>query len=139
MADDPEAVARDVAARLQQGWNDGSGDAFAAPLTDDADFVDLRAVHHRGRIPIARGHQGIFDSIYRGSRIAYTVTDARQLAPDVILAHTTARLSVPGGPLAGEHAATQTLVIVREGDAWKVAGFHNTVAPPEGRNPLSGG
>lgn len=130
MNGDAEAVARELVARLEQGWNDADGEAFAAPFTEDADFVDLRGTHHRGRVPIARGHQGIFDGPYRGSRIAYTVTDARALAPDVILAHSTGHLSAPSGPMAGENDATQTLVLVREGGEWRIAAFHNTVVVP---------
>jgi uncharacterized protein (TIGR02246 family) len=130
MNEDAEGVAREVVARLQQAWNDGDGEAFGAPFTEDAGFVDLRGTHHPGRATIARGHQGIFDTIYRGSRIQYTVTDARALAPDVIVAHSTGHLSAPSGPMAGENDATQTLVLVREGGEWQIAAFHNTVVVP---------
>ena len=132
---DVDSVAREVLARLERGWNEGNGDAFAEPFTEDADFVDLRGSHHRGRVPIAKGHQGIFDSIYRGSRITYSVTQARALSPEVILVHGTGHLSAPSGPLAGENDAAQTLVLVQEGGAWKIAAFHNTLvtAPPGSR------
>ena len=43
------------------------------------------------------------------------------------------RLQAPTGPLAGEHASTLTLVLVRlEPEAeWQIAAFQNTlVAPP---------
>ena len=131
MAGDVEAVAREIVGRLERAWNQADGEGFAAPFTEEADFVDLRGTHHRGRVPIAKGHQGIFDSIYRGSHITYTVTDARPLGDEVILAHANGRLSAPSGPMAGENDAVQTLVLVREGGEWKIAGFHNTLVVPQ--------
>jgi hypothetical protein len=50
---------------------------------------------------------------------------------NVILAHSTAVLRAPSGPLAGENSAVQSLVLVREGDEWKIAGFHNTLVAPQ--------
>jgi uncharacterized protein (TIGR02246 family) len=43
-----------VAALVQQmmdGWAAGSGDAFAAPFTDDADYVTFGGDHLKGRGP----------------------------------------------------------------------------------------
>ena len=130
-----DAVAREVVARLEQAWNAGDGAAFAAPFAEDADFVDIRGEHHRGRGAIVGGHQAIFGSIYKGSTIRYRVTHARELADGVLLVHSTGDLSAPAGPMAGEHRARQSLVLARRGPAggggWEVASFHNTpVAPP---------
>jgi uncharacterized protein (TIGR02246 family) len=133
MDTDPQEIARGIAARLEQAWNAGDGEGFAAPFTEAADFVDLRGTHHHGRAEIAEGHVGIFGSIYRDSRITYVVTGARAIGTEVIVAHSTGHLAVPAGPLAGERDAVQTLVIAREDGAWKVTAFHNTlVAPPPG-------
>jgi uncharacterized protein (TIGR02246 family) len=134
--------AMDTAARilrqLEAGWNAGDGDAFAAPFTVDADFVDVRGMHHKGRPAIAGGHTGIFASIYRGSTVQYAVHSARALSDDIILAHSSAELRVPSGPLAGEHRATQSLVIARVNDSWQVASFHNTPIAAPGGSPPSG-
>ena len=122
-----EAVAREIVARLEQAWNAGDGAAFGAPFTADADFVDIRGDHHRGRDAIAHGHQAIFDSIYKGSTIHYEVTQTRELIGGVLLAHGTGRFQAPAGPLAGEHRATQSLVLVRGEEGWEIASFHNTL------------
>ncbi len=137
-----EEIGRGVVRRLQDAWNAGDGEAFGEPFADDADFVDFRGTHHRGREAIAAGHQGIFDTVYRGSRIAYELEQARSLGGDVILVHSLGVLSAPAsaGPMSGEHRAIQSLVLVRRGDAWEIAGFHNTLvmAPPPGA-PATGG
>ena len=131
--DEVDEVARGVLQGLGNAWNAGDGTAFGAPFAADAAFVTIRGVLLHGREAIARGHQAILETIYRGSTVAFTLLQARVLTEGAILAHARGELAAPAGPLAGEHAATATLVLVRPaGEAdWRVAAFHNTlVAPP---------
>lgn len=128
---DNDAIAREILQQLEDAWNEGSGTKFAAPFAADADFVDIRGDHHRGAAEIAAGHDGIFQSIYRGSHVRYTLMQARSLGDDVILVHSTGELDAPTGPLAGKNRATQSLVLVRDGGTWKIANFHNTLVPPQ--------
>lgn len=127
-----EEVARGILQRLAAAWNAGDGGAFGAPFAADADFVAIRGDLHHGRDAIAGGHQAILGTIYQGSTVAYTLLQARTPAEDVILAHARGELTAPTGPLAGEHASTVTLVLVRpDRDAdWQVAAFHNTLVEP---------
>jgi uncharacterized protein (TIGR02246 family) len=131
MAESAEGAAAELIGRLERAWNEADGQAFGEPFAPDADFVDIRGEHHRGREAIAASHQAIFDSIYEGSSVEYELTGARELSNDVILAHATAALSAPSGPLAGEHSSVLSLVLVRGGDGWEIAGFHNTLVAPQ--------
>src|SRR5829696_6944998 len=131
MAEGAEGVAAELIGRLERAWNEADGRAFGGPFAPDADFVDIRGEHHRGREAISAGHQAIFDSIYEGSSVDYELTGARELSADVILAHSTGVLRVPSGPLAGEHGAVQSLVLVRGDDGWEIAAFHNTPVAPQ--------
>lgn len=124
---DPVSIAQDLVDRLERAWNAADGAAFAEPFTDDADFVAVRGDLHTGRDAIATGHQQIFDTIYAGSTVGYEVIQARQLDDRIILAHARGSLDVPGGPLAGEHASTSSLVLVKDGDDYEIAAFHNTL------------
>ena len=133
MAEGAEGVAAELVGRLERAWNEADGQAFGQPFTPDADFVDIRGEHHRGQQAIAAGHQIIFDSIYKGSSTDYELTGARELSSDVILAHATAVLRAPSGPLAGEHSSVLSLVLVRGGNGWKIAAFHNTLVAPQQR------
>jgi uncharacterized protein (TIGR02246 family) len=81
----------------------------------------------RTREVIGKGHQGIFDTIYKGSVVRYQVSAAREIAPAVLVAHVKSKLNAPAGPLAGEHASLFTLVLVRQQDEWRIAAFHNTL------------
>src|SRR5690242_15267725 len=96
---------------LATAWNAGDGDAFAAPFAEDADFVNVRAEHHRGRQAIAAGHNFIFRGIYAGSTNQYVLKSARLLTGDVALAHVDAMLDVPAGPLAGRLHALYSMVM----------------------------
>jgi uncharacterized protein (TIGR02246 family) len=131
MVEGAQGVAAELIGRLQRAWNEGDGRAFGEPFAPDADFVDIRGEHHRGQEAIAAGHQAIFDSIYRGSTTDYEPTGARELSDGVILAHATADLSAPSGPMAGEHSSVLSLVLVRGGAGWKIASFHNTLVAPQ--------
>ena len=131
MAAGAESVATELIGRLEQAWNEADGRAFGEPFTADADFVDIRGEYHRGQEAIAAGHQAIFDSIYKDSSANYKLIQARELSDDVILAHATGVIRAPSGPLAGEHSAVQSLVLVRRGEEWKITGFHNTLVAPQ--------
>ena len=128
MTADREAVAA-IVKELENAWNAADGARFGKSFTEDADFVTIRAEHMRTREAIAKGHQGIFDTIYKGSTVRYDVGSLRLIAPGVMLAHVKTHLKAPTGPLAGEHGSLFTLVLVKEQDAWRIAAFHNTLFP----------
>jgi uncharacterized protein (TIGR02246 family) len=89
--------------------------------------VNIRGEHHRGAVAIGHGHQGIFDTIYKGSRVEYRPEAARIVAPGIIVALAGATLKVPAGPLAGVLEARMTVVIAEQDGRWLVTAFHNTL------------
>ena len=112
---------------LELAWNRADGAAFGEPFSADADFVAIRGDLHTGRAAIAAGHQQIFDTIYVGSTVGYEVLQARELDGQVIVAHIRGTIDAPGGPLAGQHACTITLVLLRHDDKYEITAFHNTL------------
>jgi uncharacterized protein (TIGR02246 family) len=121
------AVFENIVLRLQTAWNAMDGEAFAAPFGAEADFVNIRGEHFRGRAEIAAGHAGLFQGIYAGSTNQLTVEDARTLRPEVALVRVRSRLDVPRGPFAGRHGARFTLVLTKERQGWEIASLHNTL------------
>src|SRR5262252_5973574 len=105
MAEQAERVASEILGKLERAWNAGDGDAWGSLFAEDADFVTVRGDYFRTRADIAAGHHAIFSTIYKGSVNRYELLRARPLGDDLVLAHTHAALSVPAGPLAGEHQA----------------------------------
>ena len=132
LAPGDRAALESIVGQLEAAWNAMDGAAFAAPFASDADFVNIRGEHFRGRPAIAAGHAGIFQTIYAGSTNRYTVEGARLLRPEVALVHVHALLDVPQGPLAGRHAARFSLVLTKEGGGWEITALHNTLEAAQG-------
>ena len=131
---DDRAGVENIVSRLEAAWNAMDGVAFGAPFAEDADFVNIRAEHFRGRPAIAAGHTAIFQTIYAGSTNRCTVETVRQVRPGVALAHVHAELNVPTGPLAGRHNACFSMLLTKEASGWEIASFHNTLEPPPRRD-----
>ena len=64
-----EAAVRTLYQQLIDGWNQGSGTAFAAAFTEDGDLVAFDGTHFHGRAEIAPFHQELFDKWLKGSRL----------------------------------------------------------------------
>lgn len=134
-----EAAVRALYRELMDGWNRGSGDAFASVFAEDGDLVAFDGTHFEGREQIAQFHQRLFDKWLKGSRLVGKVEDVRFLSPDVALMHAVGSTVMRGksGP-SPERDSIQTLVAVREGGyEWRLAAFQNTRVRPIGPNPAT--
>jgi uncharacterized protein (TIGR02246 family) len=126
-----EAAVRALYQQLMDGWNQGSGDAFASVFTEDGDLVGFDGTHFKGRQEIAPFHQQLFDKWLKGSRLVGEVKDVRLLHPDIALMH-----AVGGTVLRGksepvpERDSIQTLVATRQDGEWRLAAFQNTRLHP---------
>jgi len=124
---DTERIVADLVSELEKAWNAADGAGFGRRFAEDADFVNIRGEHIRTREAIAKGHQVIFDTIYKGSLVRYQVIGVREIAQGVLLAHAKSTLKAPTGPLVGEHSSLFTLVLVQDQNDWHIAAFHNTL------------
>ena len=64
-----EAAIRALYQQLMDGWNKGSGEAFAAPFAEDGDLVGMDGTHLKGRQEIISFNQQLFDTYVKGSRL----------------------------------------------------------------------
>jgi uncharacterized protein (TIGR02246 family) len=122
-----------LVATLEAAWNAADGTAYAAMFTDDADFVNIRGEHHRGRAAIAAGHDAILATIYAGSRNQLNVESIRLVRDDVAVAHVSSTLDSPAGPLPGVHVARFSLVLLHGDAGWRATAFQNTYEGPAAR------
>jgi uncharacterized protein (TIGR02246 family) len=133
-----EAAVRALYQQMIDGWNAGSGEAFAAPFSPDGHLIGFDGVHFRGREQIAAFHQQLFDKWMKGSRLVGDVEEVRFLSPDVALVHavgnTVARRKTRP---ARERASIQTLVAVRDESGWHLSAFQNTRIRPMGHSALT--
>ncbi len=135
ISDSDHAAFAKILRELEDAWNAGNGAAFGAPMTEDADFVTVRAEHLRGRPAIIASHGEIFSTIYAGSHNQLHLQSSRMLRADVAVLHVRAALDAPTGPLAGRHEATFSAVLVREAGEWQIASFHITLDPTSSTQP----
>jgi uncharacterized protein (TIGR02246 family) len=78
MAERAEGVAAELIGRLGRARNGADGRAFGEPFAPDADLVDIRGEHHRGREAIAAGHQATSSTrSTRSTRAAASATSWR--------------------------------------------------------------
>jgi uncharacterized protein (TIGR02246 family) len=127
-----KADVRALYQQLMDGWNQGSGDAFAAVFTEDGDLVAFDGTHFKGRQEIAPFHQQLFDKWLKGSRLVGQVKDVRFLSPDIALMHAVGGTVMRGkSEPSPERDSIQTLLATRqEGDEWRLAAFQNTRLHP---------
>jgi uncharacterized protein (TIGR02246 family) len=134
---DEEAV-RGLYRQLMDGWNRGSGAAFAAAFTEDGDLVAFDGTHFKGRREIEPSHQQLFDRWMKGTRLVGEVEDVRFLSPDVAVMHAVGGTVMRGKSRPSpERDSIQTLVATREDGEWRLAAFQNTRVRPMGRNAAS--
>jgi uncharacterized protein (TIGR02246 family) len=122
---------------LQAAWNRGDAAGYAALFTDDADFVAWNGTHGRGRRAIEEGHRRLFAGPLAGSRMSLGDTDSapprslRFIRPDVAIMVTAGAVTPARQHAAGpDHESVQTFVMIKNGDRWQVAAFHNTRQQP---------
>ena len=118
-----------------EGWNRGSGEAFAAPFTDDVEFVAFDGTRFNGRDELVRFHDPLFKTHLKGTRLVGDVTDVRFVAPDVAIVHAFGGTIARGKEApAPERDSIQTLVAVKRDGAWRLTAFQNTRVRPIGVN-----
>src|ERR687897_553427 len=122
-----EAAVRALYQQLMDGWNQGSGEAFAAVFTEDGDLIGFDGTHFEGRAEITTFHQELFDKWLKGTRLVGRVKDVRFLSPDVALMHAVGSTVMRGKSRPSpERDSIQTLVATRQSGEWRLAAFQNT-------------
>jgi uncharacterized protein (TIGR02246 family) len=122
-----EQDVRDLYKQLRNGWNAGSGVAFASVFSEDADLVGPTGLRLRGRDRIASFHQVLFDGILKDTSFAGDITSVRFLTNDVAVVHAI------GGPSRSSDStepsirrSLHTFVAVRRHGRWFIETFQST-------------
>jgi len=135
--EEEELEVRALYARMLEGWNARSGEAFAASFAEDGEVIGFDGSQQIGRMEIATTMSQIFADHPTG-RYVWKVRGMRLLAPDVALLRAVAGL-VPAGQseIAPALNAVQTLVAARRAGRWNIMLFQNTPAQFHGRPELA--
>ena len=127
----PSAAAAETAIRrlvdqFVEGWNMADGAACARPFAENADFTAVNGIRVRGRDLIARGHDDILSTIFRGTRLTAAIHSIEFLRPDVASVDATLRLTPAGQTWLPKYTCCG-MIVTEEGGEWSIAVFRNLV------------
>jgi uncharacterized protein (TIGR02246 family) len=127
-AGEAEAQIADIPMHMIAAWNRGDAEAFAAPFSENADFIAFEGTHLRGRSEIAAFHRELFATIVKGTRLEGGVRFVRRLAPDRAIVHAWARyINVPGSdPPRSGRDSMQLFVVSRRDGRWLADAVQNS-------------
>ncbi|RBO87462.1 SgcJ/EcaC family oxidoreductase [Nocardia puris] len=123
---DPESVAGVCATitGLTSAWAEHDAEAYGALFTEDATYTTFVGTYYSGRADIVDSHRALFAGPLDGTRLADRYLSLRFPTEDVAI------LVTRGDTYEGDPPATpgkvQTYTLVRDGDTWRVASFHNS-------------
>ncbi|GAA3437711.1 SgcJ/EcaC family oxidoreductase [Kutzneria kofuensis] len=110
--------------RMAEGWAAGSGERFASVFAPDTEFVNVRGEEQHGRATVAAGHQNLFQTRYRDTKLTADVHSIRFITDDAAVVHVASTVHSSDGKATGTHA--QAVVERRDGE-WLITAFHNMV------------
>jgi uncharacterized protein (TIGR02246 family) len=124
-----EAAMRENVKQMETGWNTKSGALFAKPFAEDADYVVINGNYIKGRAAIEAGHQRIFDTIFKDTKLTLNVKQIRFLRSDVAVVHVSGHRDGPTKELTQD--AVITMVMTKEKQGWTITAFQNTAVAPQ--------
>ena len=126
-----EEEIRELVATFIEGWNRADGKTCARPFAQHADFTAVTGQRVKGQELIAKAHDEILSTVFRGTHNSATVNDIDFLRPDVAAADVTFRIApMPDKPWLPPYS-TAGLIATKESGHWEIAVFRNMV--PFGR------
>jgi uncharacterized protein (TIGR02246 family) len=122
-----EAAVRDLYQQLMDGWNQGSGAAFASVFMENGDLIGFDGTHLKGREEISSLHQELFDKWLEGTQLVGQIENMAFPAPDVAVVHAVGG-TIPSGKSTPvpERDSIQTLVATKRDGKWHFMAFQNT-------------
>ena len=113
--------------QMIDAWNRGSGEDFAAPFSETADFLTFEGTHLKGRKALAAFHQQAFDTVVKGTRLEGEVNFVRFVNSQLALMHVVIRVILPGQTETSPLRDSLPLYVVTKRDeGWQIEGLLNT-------------
>src|SRR5271166_711811 len=123
MRDELQVAVEDFLDRFRMAWDAGDARAYAALFTEDATYVIFLGEAMIGRNEIERNHVDVCGRWQKGTKMAVKAIGVQSLGADVCSVLTVGGIG-ENAPIA--YDKIQTFTLVRRGDRWLCAAFHNT-------------
>ncbi len=129
-----ETAIRGILMRLETAWTGGDGKKFGEEFAEDADFTVWNGMYLKGRKTIAEGHQHIFDTIYKDTKLRFNIRQIRFLRDDVAVVHATGVVAKKSAEFPATPMVVPVFVFSNENGKWQITAFQNTqLQPPDER------
>jgi uncharacterized protein (TIGR02246 family) len=129
---DDESRFRQIVAEQVAAWNVGDAKGFSLRFAEDGSFTNIRGTVFYGHRAFEDRHAEIFKTIFKGSKLAMSVSKVRFVRPDVAIVDVSTELSgVQGTPPGVKSTADGKIrtrlqeVFVRDKGEWSIASYHN--------------
>lgn len=131
-----ESEIRQVVQNIVDAWATGDGVKYADNFTDDVDYTVWNGHKIRGRKENIKDHQLIFDTFYKGTKIATEIKKISFLTDDIAAVHVQS-IMYKGDKRVEDVPTTLPLMIFKKANGrWRVAVFQNTPIIKQGELQL---
>lgn len=121
-----EAAIRAIIVNLNEAWTKGDAQLWGQQFAEDADFTVWTGTYVKGREAITRGHEEIFRTIYKDTKLRLSVRSIRFLRNDVAVVHTDGSVVKKEEEFPTTPQVVPTLILTKERGHWQIAVFQNT-------------
>lgn len=121
-----EAAIRAIIATLNDAWTKGDAKLWGEQFAEDADFTVWTGSYVKGREAITSGHEEIFRTIYKGTKLRLNVRSIRLLRSDVAVAHAEGSVVKKEEEFPSTPQVVPAFILTKEKGRWQIAVFQNT-------------
>ena len=129
-AADDERDIRGLGTQVQEAWNKNDPKMMAALWLTDGDYISSTGRTARGRDEVEKAFAEQWAGIYKGTKIAHTLTSVRFVRKDVAVADGAFEVSGmrdAAGKVLGTRSGLSTIVAAKKGTRWYVAALRGMV------------
>jgi len=127
-ADDKDI--RAIGAQIQSAWNQNDAKQMADLFLTDGDYISSTGRTARGRDELQKAFAAQWSGVYKGTKLAHTLTNIRFLNKDVAIADGAFEITgmrEPSGKLLHARTGLSTVIAARKGQRWYVAALRGMV------------
>ncbi len=96
-------------------------------FAEDADFTNIMGLRAHGRDVIARGHDEILATFFKGTRLHSEIDQIRFVRPDVAVVDASWMLRTPDGEPFPIKRSSMGLVATKDNGVWSIAVLRNMI------------
>ena len=124
-AEDKKQI-RQVIKNIAAAWAEADAVKFADNFTDDVDYTVWNGLQFKGREANIKGHQQIFDTIYKKTKVDLKIKNIRFLSDKIAAVQVHGEMFKDGKRLENSVSVVPLMIFVKEKGNWRIAILQNT-------------